>query len=345
MLAILMGRADVWLDGTLTRWDDARASVLCHGMQRGALVFDVGRLRYRPNGTRLLFRPREHIARFLRSAGLIGLTVPWDEASLLDATLHVVRTMHVVRSVSPVDSHSPGGWQGPHGARGALVRWSAFVPSLEADVVPHPGARASVAVAVVEPEDSAPPLVPPASPGSSEPMGRKPATVRVWVPSDLRKAGPEVFPPQAKVSASYLGPMLAKRRALAEGFDEVVLLDREGRAAEAPTANVFVAKDGTLTTPPVERVLAGITRDSVLAVARAEGIPVAEAHLSLRDLENADEAFLTATSLPVQAIACFGNRTLPAGAPGPITARIRDLIMACEMGLDTRFADWTVEVS
>jgi branched-chain amino acid aminotransferase len=313
MLAGQMPRADVWLDGTITRWDDARASVLCHGMQRGALVFDVGRLRYRPNGTRLLFRPREHITRFLRSATIIGLTVPWDEAGLLDATLRVVRGL------------SPGN------SPGALVRWSAFVPSPEADVVPHPGARATVAIAVVEPEDN-----PTAA-------AAKPAMVRVQVPRDLRKAGPEVFPPQAKVSASYLGPMLAKRRAQAQGFDEVVLLDREGRAAEAPTANVFVAKGGTLTTPPVERVLAGITRDSVLAIARAEGIPVAEAHLSPDDLECADEAFLTATSLPVQAIASFDTRTLPAGAPGPITARIRDLVMACEMGNDVRFAGWTVE--
>jgi branched-chain amino acid aminotransferase len=320
MLAGQMPRADVWLDGTVTDWDEARASVLCHGMQRGALVFDVGRLRYRPNGTRLLFRPREHIARFLRSATIIGLTVPWDEAGLLDATLRVVGRVGRVSRVGP--GHAPG----------ALVRWSAFVPSPEADVVPHPGSRATVVIAVVEPEDNA------------TPAAAKPAMVRVQVPRDLRKAGPEVFPPQAKVSASYLGPMLAKRRALAQGFDEVVLLDREGRAAEAPTANLFVAKDGTLATPPVERVLAGITRDSVLALARAEGIPVAEAHLSPDDLENADEAFLTATSLPVQAIASFDARTLPAGAPGPITARIRELITACEMGNDVRFADWTVEV-
>jgi branched-chain amino acid aminotransferase len=317
-----MARADVWLDGTVTRWDDARASVLCHGMQRGALVFDVGRLRYRPNGTRLLFRPREHIARFLRSAALIGLTVPWDEATLLEATAGVVRGVRAGEAAGD-----------DTGGRGSLVRWSAFVPSVEADVVPRPPARASVAIALVEPEDS---------PG---PTGRKPAMVRVQVPRDLRKAGPEVFPPQAKVSASYLGPMLAKRRAQAEGFDEVVLLDGEGRAAEAPTANVFVVKGGALATPPVERVLAGITRDSVLALARAEGIPVAEAHLSPDDLENADEAFLTATSLPVQAVASFGVRTLPAGTPGPITARIRELIMACELGRDARFAGWTIEVS
>jgi branched-chain amino acid aminotransferase len=327
-----MARADVWLDGSITRWDDARASVLCHGMQRGALVFDVGRLRYRPNGTRLLFRPREHIARFLRSAALIGLTVPWDEVSLLDATVQVVR------GAGPAPGDDGAAAEGG----GALVRWSAFVPSVEADVVARAPARASVAIAVVEPEDTTPPGGPAAS---AEPTGRKPATVRVQVPRDLRKAGPEVFPPQAKVSASYLGPMLAKRRARAEGFDEVVLLDGEGRAAEAPTANVFVARGGALTTPPVERVLAGITRDSVLAVARAEGIPVAEAHLSLDELENADEAFLTATSLPVQAVASFGVRALPAGAPGPITARIRELLMACELGRDSRFADWTLEVS
>jgi branched-chain amino acid aminotransferase len=319
-----MARADVWLDGRTARWDDARASVLCHGMQRGALVFDVGRVRYRPNGTAVLFRPREHIARFLRSAALIGLTVPWNEASLLDATVGVVR------------GAPAGGSRADEEGSGALVRWSAFVPSVEADVVPRPPVRASVAIAIVQPEDSVPP---------AGPIGRKPAAVRVQVPRDLRKAGPEVFPPQAKVSASYLGPMLAKRRALAEGFDEVVLLDGEGRAAEGPTANVFVAKGGTLTTPPVERVLAGITRDSVLAVARNEGIPVAEAHLWPDDLENADEAFLTATSLPVQAIASFGARTLPAGAPGPITRRVREIIVACELARDARFAGWTLEVS
>jgi branched-chain amino acid aminotransferase len=281
-------------------------------MQRGALVFDVGRMREGAKGTRLLFRPREHIERFLRSAAFVGITVPWDAADLLSATLEVVRA-------------APTGGS-------ALVRWSAFVPTLEADVVPRASARASVAIAVIEPEDNAPP---------GEPAPSKPANVRVWVPRDLRKAGPEVFPPQAKVSASYLGPMLAKRRAISEGFDEVVLLDREGRLAEAPTANVFVVRRGTLTTPPTERVLAGITRDSVLAIARAEGIAVSETHLSPEQLEDADEAFLTATSLPVQPVMAFGAHALGA-APGPLTTRIRELLLACEHAREPRFASWTV---
>ena len=188
-----------------------------------------------------------------------------------------------------------------------------------------------MAIAVIAPDDAAGGQV------------RRPETLRVEIPGDARKAGPEVFPPQAKVAASYLGPMLAKRAALARGYDEIVLLDGEGRLAEAPTANVFVVKDGALRTPPLDRVLAGITRDSVLALARAEGIPAFEEHLLPEDLAAADEAFLTASSLPVHAIASVDGRTLPA-APGPVTSRLEAALRECERGTDRRFSPWSVEL-
>jgi branched-chain amino acid aminotransferase len=312
-----MPRADIWYEGAFLPWDEARTSVLSHGMQRGALVFDVGALRPSPDGGARLFRPREHIDRFLRSAALIGLEVRWDAEALLSATMATARA-----SVAA-------------GTTSALVRWSAFVTSLEPDVVPRRGSPTPVAIAVIGPEDGA---------RAGEPPPRKPESVRVAVPREARKAGPEVFPPQAKVAASYLGPMLAKRRALGEGFDEVVLLDGEGRLAEAPTANVFVAKGGVLMTPPLDRVLAGITRDSILALARAEGIEAREEHLRPEQLADADEAFLTATSLPIQAIASFERRPLKAPSPGPITARLREAIASCERGTDPRFAHWTVAV-
>jgi branched-chain amino acid aminotransferase len=306
-----MARADVWLDGVLAGWDEASVSVLSHGIQRGALVFDVGVLRPGVAGRPLLFRPREHVERFLRSAAIVGLDVPYAAAEFMTATVETARASK---------------------ATSAFVRWSAFVPTLEADVVPRPGTRARVAIAIIAPEDAAggPAL--------------KPETVRVSIPRDTRKAGPEVFPPQAKVAASYLGPMVAKRAALAQGYDEIVLLDREGRLAEAPTANVFVVKDGTLRTPPLDRVLAGITRDSVLAIARAEGIPALEQHLSPEDLASAEEAFLTASSLPVQAIASVDGRSLP-GAPGPVTSRLRAALRECERGADRQFATWSVELT
>jgi branched-chain amino acid aminotransferase len=295
----------------MVAWDDAAVSVLSHSVQRGAAVFDVGAMRSGAagaGGAVLLFRPREHIARFLRSAALVGLEVGWDAPALLEATVEAARAA---------------------GETSALVRWSAFVPDVEPDVVPRPGTRARVAIAILPPDPAAP---------------AKPTTLRVTVPRDARKAGPEVFPPQAKVGASYLGPMLAKRQAMAAGFDEVVLLDGEDHVAEAPTANVFVVKHGALLTPPAERVLAGITRDSVLALARAEGIPAHEVPLTQDDLAGADEAFLAATSLPVHAIASVDGRALGDHAPGPVTARIRDLLLACERGEDARFAGWVVAV-
>lgn len=309
-----MPRADLWIDGALVPWDEAHVSVLSHAIQRGALVFDVGAIRAGTGGQPLLFRPREHVERFLRSAALVGLDVRWDAEALLEATVQTARSS---------------------GATSALVRWSAFVPTLEPDVVPRVGAAASVAIAIIAPEDNAPPGGPPP---------RKPATVRLSVPRDASKAGPDVFPPQAKVAAAYLGPMLAKRRALAANFDEIVLLDEQGRLTEAPTANIFAVKDGVLTTPPLERVLAGITRDSVLALARADGIAAREAHLSLDDLASADEAFLTATSLPVQAIASVDDRPLRGDAPGPVTTRIKEAVATCERGADERFAHWVLEI-
>ena len=135
-----------------------------------------------------------------------------------------------------------------------------------------------------------------------------------------------MFPPLAKVAAAYAGPMIAKRRAHAAGADEVVLLDLEGHVAEAPTSNVFAVIGGQLVTPPLGRILDGITRDSVLAVARAEGIPAHEHPLTLAAFAAADEAFLSASSFPIAPIASINGAPLAHPAPGPLT---RDCARSC----------------
>jgi branched-chain amino acid aminotransferase len=139
--------------------------------------------------------------------------------------------------------------------------------------------------------------------------------------------------------------MLAKRRALAAGFDEVVLLDGRGNVAEAPTANVFVVRGGELWTPPTDRVLAGITRDTVLAIARAEGVPAREEPFTATEMERADEAFLVATSLPVLPVSSVNGKDLRGGAPGPLTARIQRAVAACERGELAAFGSWAVDVA
>ncbi|MGH7295129.1 MAG: aminotransferase class IV, partial [Polyangiaceae bacterium] len=175
-----------------------------------------------------------------------------------------------------------------------------------------------------------------------ERLAARPPVLRVAVFDDARKAPPEVLPPLAKVAGAYTGPLVARRRAMAAGADEVVLLDAEGHVAEAPTANVFVVIGGELLTPPLGRILDGITRDSVLAVARAEGIPAREVPLSRQDLERADEVFLAASSFPVAPVASVNGVATKHGAPGPVTARLKAVVLAAERGADPRFAAWTV---
>jgi branched-chain amino acid aminotransferase len=277
----------LWRDGSLVAWNEATISVLAHPLQRGALVFDVVSFHDGRRGP-AVFRLREHVARFLRSAEIVGYDIPFEAETLAAATREVVDGT---------------------GLREGLIRISGFVPTIEPDVVPRDD-TASVVIAAYARGDFPRP-------------NPAPRVYHVTIPRDVRRAGPEVFPPDAKVAAAYFGPMLARRRALEGDFDEVVLLDREGRVAEAPTANVFAMIDGVLTTPPLGRILPGITRDAVLAIARAEGIEVAEAPITPEAFAWAEEAFLTATSLPIAPIASVDRRPIADGEPGPITERLR----------------------
>jgi branched-chain amino acid aminotransferase len=280
---------------------DARLSLMAHAAQRGSLVFDVGSLHSSPRGP-ILFRAREHVARFLRSAGLVGLEIEHDEESLLQAA----------RAVVDAAQRTDG-----------LIRWSAFFDVAEPDLLPRTS-RAKVAVAAQLYED--PPRV---------------APLRVATFDDARKAPPESLDPAVKAAAAYLGPMLARRRAMAAGADEIVLLDRDGQVAEAPTANAFAVVDGAVWTPPLRYVLAGITRDTVLALAREEGIAVREEPLPLDVFANAGEAFLTATSFPIAPIGAINGRGISV-APGPVTERLIDRLDGIMSGREASHDAWVM---
>ena len=291
----------VWLDGEIVDLSRAAAPLMGHAIQRGSLVFDVGSFHGTARG-RALFRAPEHVARFMRSARIVGLAIPFARGTLVHAAEAVMRAL-------PADR-----------AEG-LLRWSAFFGATESDLLPRDDAtRVAVAAQLLE-----------------DPPRTTPFRVATFV--DCRKAAPEALSPEAKVAAAYLGPLLAKRRAIASGAEEIVLLDASGGIAEAPTANVFAVKDGALWTPPLRYVLPGITRDAVLAIARAEGISIREAPLPPDSLETADEAFLTATSFPITPIGSVNGHAL-AAAPGPVTTRLVERFDAIQHGRDETFASW-----
>lgn len=298
---------DLWRDGAIIPADQATLSALAHSMQRGSLVFDVASFHATPRGIEV-FRLREHVVRFLRSASIVGMRMRWDEAALCDATCAAVRAS---------------------GLRDGLIRMSAFFATLESDLVPS-NSDASVVIVGYGRNDF--PKTHVAGP-----------TLAIQIPLQMRKAAPNAIPPLAKVAASYLGPMIARRAALSAGYDEVVLLDHEGFVAEAPTANVFAVIRGELVTPPLGSILDGITRDAVMQLAREEGIPVREAKMTAAELRAADEAFLTATSYLVAPIARIDDKVLPS-TPGPISARLKARFARVLAGEDTRSAQWMTRV-
>lgn len=292
----------LWWGGSIIESTHATLPLMSHAAQRGSLVFDVGSF----HASRL-FRARDHVARFLRSAKIVGLAIPFDAEALLDAAIAVVR-----------DNALTSG----------LLRWSAFYDAPSPDLVPR-DTTTHVAVAAQSLQDAP-----------------RTAPLAIAVYRDARKAAPEMLPVDAKAAAAYLGPMIARRRAIAGGFDDVVLVDEHGHVAEAPIANVFYVKDGELITPALGHVLPGITRDTVLQLAREDGIRTREeAKITVEDFLAADEAFLTSTSMPLGPIGRINDRSLPrANDPDSLTSRLLARVLAARQGTLASHASWLVPV-
>jgi len=290
----------IWIDGRRVPWAQATLHVLGQSVQRGSLVFDVMSCHW-PDGGPAVFGLREHVDRFINSAKISGMTLSVDRDALLAGIGEAVRA-------------NPGA---------TTVKLSGYYPSPSLDVLPR-DATASVAVAAFSQQDIVP---------GYEAPGR-PARLQI---ADPRKMPDWVMSPQAKLAAGYLYTSIAKGRARAEGFDDVLLLDQAGRVAESSTQSFFWVQHGRVYTAPVEIVLAGVTRRVVIELARDEGLTVCEESHPKAVLDAADEAFLTGTSSSVWAVGQIDDRTF-ADAPGPISKRLRERLDRLLDGKDPRFS-------
>jgi branched-chain amino acid aminotransferase len=143
------------------------------------------------------------------------------------------------------------------------------------------------------------------------------------------------------VAANYASPMTAKWAARRAGYDEIVLVDEEGFVAEAPTANLFwVDDEGALHTPPERRVLLGVTRRSILEIARHDGIAVNESRVRPEELMRAAEVFLTGTTAGVWPVASIDEQPIGGGAPGPVSSRLRQRFDEITSGRAPDFQHW-----
>lgn len=304
----------IWIDGELVPWERATVHVLSHGHQRGSLIFDYLSLHETPRGP-AVFRLDEHVERFLASAHLVGLPLARDAEAIRAAVLEAARA-------------NPGA---------KSVKVCAYLASVEVDVVPL-DTHVTLAVAAYDPAADV------IQPKGAEPRGFSP--LRIWVEKERRNRRGDILPPQAKCAANYASPMAAKWDARRRGYDEVLLLDAEGNLAEGPTTNVFLVDgEGCLCTPPEETVLHGVTRRSVIDIARHEGIPVAVERVAPEALFEAAEAFLTATTAGVWAIESVDGKPFATPAPGPVTRALGERLREIGEGRDPAFVHWLTPVN
>ncbi len=293
----------IWVDGELLPWADVHVHVLSQSAQRGSLVFDVASCHWLPDGP-TVFGLREHCERFLASAELSSMTLGLGLDELMAAVGAAVRA----------------------NPKAEVVKLSGYYPGVSLDVLPRES-RATVAIAAFSVADL--------YPGAKSGPGTRPAALQI---ADPRKMPGWVMSAQAKLAAGYLYTAVAKARARAEGFDDILLRDEHGDLAESSTQSFFLVCDGVVHTASTETVLRGITRAVVMELAADEGIAVREGRIPYEQLESCDEAFLTGTTINVWPVARIDALSLPEPLPGPVSARLRARLARVLEGVDPKFS-------
>ncbi len=299
----------IWIDGELVPWRDATVHVLSHSLQRGSLVFDYMSVHETSRGA-AVFRMQEHLERFRDSTELVGLDLDHGSDVLGDAVCETVRA-------------NPGA---------KAVKISAYLGSVEVDVVAL-DPRVTVAIAAYDPYRDV------IAHKVSQPEPR--SEYRLWIEKERRNRRADIVEPQAKVAANYVSPMVAKARARRVGYDDILLLDEEGNVAEGPTTNVFLVDvDGNLVTPSMARVLLGVTRRSVMEIAKHEGRPVRETSFPPEALFEAAEVFITGTTANVLPVISIDGREINDGSPGPVSMALSRRFGRITAGEDADFVHW-----
>jgi branched-chain amino acid aminotransferase len=171
-------------------------------------------------------------------------------------------------------------------------------------------------------------------------------TLSIWIEKERKNRRPDIMPPQAKVASNYTSPMAAKWAARRAGYDEILLVDDDGFVAEGPTSNVFwVDTEGTVCTPPELTVLLGITRLSILELAKHDGIAAEETRVRPEELMAAREVFITGTTAGVWPVTSIDGQTVGSGESGPLTRQLRERFAQVSAGEDPAFEHWLTPVS
>lgn len=293
----------IWLDGQWLPWRDARVHVMTHTLHYGLGCFEGLRAYATPDGP-AIFRLAEHLERLFESARILGLDMPFDEATLAAACREAVRR---------------------NGLEQAYIRPLVFLGAEKAGVDPA-GAASHVSIAAWR---------------WGAYLGSRGLEdgIRVKVSSFVRHHV-NVQMCRAKSVSTYTNSILACREVRAEGYDEALLLDTDGFVAEGPGENVFIVRRGVIHEPEITSALDGITRRTIHALAHEAGYTVVSRRITRDELYVADEVFFTGTAAEVTPVVEIDRRPVRDGRPGPVTRDLQARYFACVQGRDARHADW-----
>ena len=293
----------IWMDGEYVPWGEAKVHVLTHTIHYGLGVFEGVRAYKTETGT-AIFRLREHTRRLFNSAHILGMKLPYDEDTLNEVQCEIIRKNALESAyVRP------------------LVYYGAEGLGLHAT-------NLSVHVAVAAWEWGAY--------LGAENLERG---IRVRT-SSYNRHHVNAAMSKAKANGQYINSILALSEALADGYDEALLLDTEGYVAEGSGENFFMVHDGIIITPELTSALAGITRNTVVTLAENQGLKVREKSITRDEVYIADECFFTGTAAEVTPIREVDNRTIAGGTRGPITESLQSRYFDLVYGRLNEHAQW-----
>ncbi len=297
----------IWKDGQLIDWRDANLHMLTHSLHYGMAVFEGVRAYKTTDGT-AIFRLKEHTQRLFNSAKIFQMNIPYDMETIMAAQCEVVRANKLescyLRPLVWIGSEKMG-----VSARGNTI---------------HVGIAAWPWGAYLGEEGLA-------------------RGIRVKT-SSFTRHHVNVSMVRAKASGYYINSILANQEVTADGYDEALLLDTDGYVSEGAGENVFIVKNGKIYTPDLASCLDGITRDSVLTMARDLGIDIIEKRITRDEMYCADEAFFTGTAAEVTPIRELDGRQIGIGSRGPITEKLQALFFEVVEGKAKQYGHWLTQV-
>jgi len=297
----------IWIDGKFVPWDEAKIHVLTHSLHYGLGIFEGIRC-YKTRRGPAVFRLHEHMRRLYDSARIVGIEIPFDRKTYTEAILETVRLNGLetcyIRPLVWLGYGSMG-----VNPKGAPVRCMVAVWSWGA-YLGEEGLKNGIRVKV----------------------------------SSYTSHHPNSYMTKAKTTGNYAVSQLAKMEAVRAGYDEAIMLDPEGLVAQGSGENIFIVRDGIIKTPPLHGVLRGVTRDTVMELAREQGMLVETSPITRDEVYAADEAFFTGTAAEVTPIREVDGRPIGEGKPGLVTLRLQAAFFAVVNGEDESRLSWLTAV-